>query len=105
MRWGFARTLATVVVLSLAGPFMQDALADKIVVYGASDRGWVDEQLRQCRKALSKRERPLQAVAVFEGPPETKERLNVNLPKMLTIDCRRGLDEAALSKFLNSLGA
>jgi hypothetical protein len=33
MRWGFARTLATVVVLSLAGPFMQDALADKIVVY------------------------------------------------------------------------
>ena len=47
----------------------------------------------------------LQAVAVFEGPPETKERLNVNLPKMLTIDCRRGLDEAALSKFLNGLGA
>jgi hypothetical protein len=76
-----------------------------IVVYGTSDRGWVDEQLRQCRKALSKRERPLQAVAVFEGPPETKERLNVNLPKMLTIDCRRGLDEAALSKFLNGLGA
>ena len=76
-----------------------------IVVYGASDRGWVDEQLRQCRKALSRRERPLQAVAVFEGPPETKERLNVNLPKMLTIDCRRGLDEAALSKFLNGLGA
>lgn len=76
-----------------------------IVVYGESDRGWVDEQLRQCRKALSKRERPLQAVAVFEGPPVTKERLNVNLPKMVTIDCRRGLDEAALNTFLTGLGA
>ena len=58
-----------------------------IVVYGSSDRGWVDEQLRQCRKAISKRDQPLQVVAVFEGPPEPKERLNVNLPKMLTIDC------------------
>jgi hypothetical protein len=75
-----------------------------IVVYGASDRGWVDEQLRQCRKAISKRERPLQAVAVFEGPPEQKERLNVNLPKMFTIDCRRGLDQVALNTFLTGLG-
>ena len=75
-----------------------------IVVYGESDRGWVDEQLRQCRKALSKRDRPLQAVAVFEGPPEPKERLNVNLPKMLTIDCRRGLDHVALNTFLTGLG-
>jgi hypothetical protein len=75
-----------------------------IVVYGESDRGWVDEQLRQCRKAISKRERPLQAVAVFEGPPEPKERLNVNLPKMLTIDCRRGLDHVALNTFLSGLG-
>jgi hypothetical protein len=74
-----------------------------IVVYGSSDRGWVDEQLRQCRKILSKRERPLQVVAVYEGPPEPKQRLNVNLPKMLTIDCRQGLDESALTAFLTGL--
>ena len=36
MRLGFMRTLATGVVLSLIGPFVRDALADKIVVYGAS---------------------------------------------------------------------
>jgi len=36
MRLGFMRTLATVVVLSLVGPFVRSALADKIVVYGAS---------------------------------------------------------------------
>lgn len=36
MRLGFLRTLATVVVLSLVGPFVRSALADKIVVYGAS---------------------------------------------------------------------
>src|SRR6187551_2552865 len=36
MRLGFMRTLATVVVLSLVGPFVRNALADKIVVYGAS---------------------------------------------------------------------
>jgi hypothetical protein len=31
--------------------------------------------------------------------------LNVNLPKMMTIDCRRGLDEVALNTFLNGLGS
>ena len=36
MRWGFMRTLATVVVLSLVGPFVRTARADKIVGYGAS---------------------------------------------------------------------
>jgi len=36
MRPGFMRTLVTVVVLSLVGPFVRDALADRIVVYGAS---------------------------------------------------------------------
>src|SRR6185503_9406070 len=36
MRLGFVRTLATVVVLSLVGPFARNALAAKIVVYGAS---------------------------------------------------------------------
>src|SRR5690349_16456349 len=36
MRWVFMRTLATVVVLCLVGPFVRNALAEKIVVYGAS---------------------------------------------------------------------
>lgn len=36
MRPGFIRTFAAVVALSLFGPFVRDALADKIVVYGAS---------------------------------------------------------------------
>jgi len=36
MRLGFMRTLAAVVVLSLVGPFVRNALADKIVVYGGS---------------------------------------------------------------------
>ena len=36
MRWVFMRTLATVVVVCLVGPFVRNALADKIVVYGAS---------------------------------------------------------------------
>lgn len=36
MRPGFMRTLVAVVVLNLVGPFVRNALADKIVVYGAS---------------------------------------------------------------------
>ena len=52
MRWGFMRTLATVIVLCL---FVQNALAEKIVVYGASGsvgRAIVEEALSRGHEVI-----------------------------------------------------
>lgn len=76
-----------------------------IVVYGSSTVAWVREQLRQARKILAVRETPLQAFAVFEGPPEEKEALDLKFRNMHVLNCRKGLDDAALMQFLDGLGA
>ncbi|HEY3567618.1 MAG TPA: toll/interleukin-1 receptor domain-containing protein [Thermoanaerobaculia bacterium] len=76
-----------------------------IVIYGSSTVTWVREQLRQCRKILAKRETPLHAFAVFEGPPEEKARLDLKLHNMRIINCRKGLNEQELVTFLDGLQA
>ncbi|MCA1852401.1 MAG: ATP-binding protein, partial [Beggiatoa sp.] len=42
-----------------------------MLIYGQSPGGWVRQQLMNCRKLQHKRETPLRALAVFEGPPPT----------------------------------
>ena len=74
-----------------------------IVVYGEITEQWVREQLRQWRKMLFRREKPLRALAVYEGPPSEKQRLGMKLPKMHVIDCRQGLQEEKVKGFLSAL--
>jgi Protein kinase domain len=74
-----------------------------IVVYGEITEQWVREQLRQWRKILFRRERPLRALAVYEAPPPEKKSLGMRLPKMHMIDCRTGLDELRLEAFFQEL--
>jgi len=74
-----------------------------IIIYGASNVCWVQNQLFQFRKILAMREVPLQAFAVFEGPPEKKDTLNMKLHNLQIIDCRKGSDEEALDAFVNGL--
>jgi hypothetical protein len=74
-----------------------------IVVYGEITEQWVREQLRQWRKILYRREKPLRALAVYEGPPEEKQRLGMKLPKMHVIDCRQGMQEEKVMTFLRAL--
>ncbi|MCP4264462.1 MAG: toll/interleukin-1 receptor domain-containing protein [Candidatus Brocadiaceae bacterium] len=74
-----------------------------IIVYGNITVTWVREQLRQCRKILAKRERPLKALAVYEGPPEKKVPLDLKLQNMCILDCRKGLKENELVSFFESL--
>jgi serine/threonine protein kinase len=62
-----------------------------IIVYGEITEQWVREQLRQWRKILYRRDKPLRALAVYEGPPSEKQALGMRLPKMHVIDCRHGL--------------
>lgn len=74
-----------------------------IVIYGNSTVKWVREHLRQSRKILAQRERPLQALAVYEGPPMPKDNLGFKLPNMKTLDCKEGLNEQELKSFLNNI--
>lgn len=76
-----------------------------IVVYGEITEQWVREQLRQWRKILFRRDKPLRALAVYEGPPPEKKRLGMKLPKMHVIDCRNGMELGKVRGFLESLGA
>ena len=43
-----------------------------VLIYGASEPSWVRDQLRQGRKILSQRDRPLAAMAICLGPPPQK---------------------------------
>jgi hypothetical protein len=74
-----------------------------LLIYGASGAEWVRSQLRQGRKIISQRDRPLGALAVYEGPPSTKEDLSVAIPNLLMVDCRHGVDTTALEKFVATL--
>jgi hypothetical protein len=74
-----------------------------VIVYGEITEQWVREQLRQWRKILYRRDKPLRALAVYEGPPSEKQRLGMRLPKMQVIDCRRGLEQDKIRSFLNEL--
>lgn len=74
-----------------------------IVIYGHSTVAWVNGQLRQSLKSLHARDHPLQAVAIFEGPPIPKEPLTVRLPIMHYIHCSDGLKECELNEFFNKV--
>ncbi|HEX5271577.1 MAG TPA: serine/threonine-protein kinase [Gemmataceae bacterium] len=74
-----------------------------IIVYGEITEQWVREQLRQWRKILYRRDKPLRALAVYEGPPCEKQGLGMRLPKMHVIDCRQGMQEDKVRSFLNEL--
>lgn len=74
-----------------------------IIIYGNITVSWVRKQLQQSWKILTKRETLLPALAIFEGPPLEKDELNLELPNMQILDCRRGLSEADIKAFIQSL--
>lgn len=78
-----------------------------IIIYGCSTVAWVRRQLLECRKMLSKREKPIQAFAIFEGPPEEKCPIDLMLPNLQLLDMKKGIDDEHLdheiSAFIESL--
>jgi len=74
-----------------------------LLIYGSTSANWVRSQLRQGRKVISQRDRPLSALAIYEGPPATKEDLALAIPNLLMVDCRAGSDATALGQFVASL--
>src|SRR5262249_34545009 len=74
-----------------------------VIVYGATTPSWVREQLRFVRKVIYRRERELQGLAIYNGPPPKHDPLGFDLPNMLTIDGSAGeLNVNDLRAFLNS---
>jgi hypothetical protein len=76
-----------------------------VLIYGASEPSWVRDQLRQSRKILSQRQRPLVALAIYLGPPEQKPELAIALPDLMTLDGRAGINVEALHLFVQRLTA
>jgi hypothetical protein len=75
-----------------------------IIVHGQSSTAAMRRLLRNCRTWISRREQPIRALALYQGPPpETKGNLGMGLGRMLTIDCHDGLDETRFLEFLHQL--
>jgi hypothetical protein len=74
-----------------------------ILIYGTTTRSWVDGHLRELQRILTCRPNPLRGLALIEGPPDPKDRLSIMLPKMKVINCRGGVNESEVRKFLESL--
>jgi len=74
-----------------------------VLIYGATEPSWVRDQLRQGRKILGQRDRPLAGLAICLGPPPEKLELAVALPEMITLDGRAGVTPAMLAPFVDRL--
>jgi hypothetical protein len=85
---------------------LQEKLLDcdaLIVVYGESSVSWVDKQILNCNKILSKRSDAFRALAVYDGPPEEKPKVLTRMPGLQTLTCREGLNKACLQAFIEPL--
>ncbi len=74
-----------------------------VVIYGETENTWVQGQLREVRKLNYRRDRPLLALTLYEGPPASKPPLGIRLQDMKVIRCHDGLDEKKLKPFLATI--
>ncbi len=72
---------------------------DGLVLVHGTNPDWVFEQVIRFRKVESRRESPIKAIGICDGPPPEKEECHFGLPGLRVIDCRHGLDEEELNKF------
>ncbi len=69
-----------------------------IIIYGSSTAKWVRRQLMEFRKILQKRDKPIQAFAIFEGPPEEKLSIDMMFPNLQLLDLKKGMDDVLLNR-------
>jgi hypothetical protein len=70
-----------------------------VLVHG-TNRDWAFEQVIRFRKIRPRRETPIKAIGICEGPPPSKEECHFAHPDLKVIDCRHGLNEQELSRFV-----
>ena len=76
-----------------------------VIVQGTTPSRWVRDQLLLLRKVAWKRDEPLRALAIFEGPPEEKEPLRFGQPGLITLNARAGMADSTLTPLLEALQA
>jgi hypothetical protein len=76
-----------------------------LVIYGDGSAAWVQQQLRLYNKLTPRRERPIKLLAVIDAPPDEKPDLNVHIPGLRVLNCRKGIDEAALLGALSDISS
>jgi len=75
-----------------------------MIIFGAAQPVWARSQLQMARKMAALRTSGFLPIAIYEGPPsETKDLLKFRLPHMDVLNCRAGLSEAELCRFIESL--
>ena len=66
---------------------------------------WVEDHFWEVHDILPARERPLTALAVYDGPPEDKPDITFGTPGMVVLKCRDCLQEEQLREFVDVLYA
>jgi hypothetical protein len=75
---------------------------DGLVLVHGTNPDWVFEQVIRFRKIKSRRESPIKAIGICDGPPPEKEECHFALPGLRIINCRDGLDEEEFNKFADT---
>jgi hypothetical protein len=73
-----------------------------VLVYGAAEPFWVQEQLRHRKKIFSQRERKILAQALYLGPPPEKPE-PWELPEVIKLDGRHGATADTVREFIERL--
>jgi hypothetical protein len=76
---------------------------DAMVMLYADNPSWARAQLRQFRKLSPRREHPVIAIPVIDGPPPDKPDLGMSLDGLVIIDSRAGIGLDTLSRLSETL--
>ncbi len=74
-----------------------------VLVYGRADLEWMEDYFDDVQDILPERDRPLAALAVYDGPPEEKPDITFGAPGMLLMKCRDCFGEDQLREFVKKL--
>jgi hypothetical protein len=74
-----------------------------LVYYGRGSAKWFAAKLRDFRKLLIRRERPVLGKAVFIASPETRDKNELETHEATVIRCAGAFDPESLAPFLNRL--
>jgi hypothetical protein len=76
---------------------------DGLVLVHGTNRDWVFEQVIRFRKIKPRRETPIKAISICDGPPPEKEECHFAHPDLKVMDCRHGLNEQELNRFVDQV--
>ena len=81
--------------------------SDGVVVFYGADAGWAYEQMLEVRdyvQARKRKQNPLKAVCLCDGPPETKESsVEFEAEYLIVADCRDGVQPSDLATFVEAV--